>query len=168
MKNQKTFNLIRLIIFVLILFGVVASYRYIKTDFIGYAASNNMIKNLKGLDLITDENFKQQMLLILNTIVKRDFKTEYNYLSKSVIKNHCPKVKNADDFIKFMKGISYYPDGAGFAEFNEVTKFKIISKQNYQVGFNIKNVSEGTLFDDRATYFFVFEDDKWKIDNLIF
>lgn len=127
---------------------------------------NDESMSLKGLELITDEKFKVQMLEILDSIVKDDYERIYHNSSKRFIKRGYPEVTNVDEYVRIREGESNYPDGAGLVRFLEVTDFKILNKKRYQVDYIVLAVSEGIEYETEYRYFFIYEDNRWKFDGL--
>ena len=117
-----------------------------------------------GVELITDEQFKRELLEYLAFVEKLDYINIYSYLSKDFLKkfkNHFPTINNAEEYKNFMENKSE----RGTPKYLEITKWRESKKDEYEVELIFETNAEGEMVKIEALYYFVNENGKWKFNN---
>ena len=116
---------------------------------------------LHGIALITDEQFKRDLLEYLAFDERLDYINIYRYLSKEYLKKYFPNIKNAEEYKKDMENSSE----RSALKYLEITKWTKLKKNHYEVKLILEENSEGEMMKVKALYFFVNENGKWKYDS---
>ena len=134
-----------------------------------FACDNNESKNLHesnkareipGTELITDKQFRSELLEYLSLNEKLDYFNKYSYLSEGYLKKHFPHVKNAAEYYSAM-----YDSESGPPKYLEITEWRQSKKNEYEVELIFETNAEGRMVKIKALYYFVNENGKWKFDD---
>lgn len=113
---------------------------------------------IKGMDRISDPEFKKMLSQFLFLDEKNDYKQLYNFFSKEYI-NNLPNIKTANEYAIFMED----------SERSEIKYLEIsrIQHQNSQYNIDIiySAMAEGEIIKIKTTYFFIKEDTGWKYNG---
>lgn len=116
-------------------------------------------ESIKGLQLITDKDFKIRLIEYLDVEEKKDYKKVYNYISQQYLNINYPNVKNAEEFQK-ARGDKYMWEVG--IKYTEVINFVVINTTNYQVDLKFQYYAEDVEGQGKMRMFFVKEDNLWK------
>ncbi len=125
--------------------------------------------NIHGSELISDIKFKETVLHYLYYELKLDYINIYSYLSNNYLtqlRKFAPKVikdariTNAIEYKNFMNSSELT-----YIDFEQITSYKEINKNNYQVGIIYLVNSEGENYKINSYYYFVKENNEWKFDH---
>ena len=151
-------SLIVLIVIILGVIFIISSANFIKA---AKAMSDDVLK-IKGISIISDKNFKRELLQYLSLDVKRDYRNIYKYLSSGYISRYYKSVKNANEFERIeAKG----GNELVVLDYLNINGFKIINKYKYQVDLIRKDGFEGNEYIKKVRYYFINEKNIWKLDD---
>lgn len=122
--------------------------------------SNDTLLNIKGVEIVTDNNFKKDLCQFLWLDLNRDYKKIYYYLSTKYIEKYYKNIKSADEYYKKESRNEVFT-----LEYIEVTNYKMIDESNCQIDLIRKDGFEGNEFIKEVRYFFIKEKSNWKLND---
>lgn len=127
-----------------------------------FSCSSSNIREVPGSELITDQEFKKDLLEYLALDEKLDYENIYNYKSKGYLKRHFPNIKNAKEYSDEMKNTSERMP----SEYLKIVRWNKLNDGKYGVELVSKTLCEGILTEITEIFYFVNEDGKWKFNGL--
>jgi hypothetical protein len=118
------------------------------------------LKHLKGLELITDEKFKTELIRFLKADEERNDEVIYNFLSKQYLCKYYSSATNVEEFKKIRA------KNESEILYKEIVKFNKINHHKCQIDLICYQMVEGYEFLVTYSYFFVHEDGLWKLDKI--
>lgn len=158
-KMKKIFISITIISVMIVLVFAFAKYRVIVSAMI--SQSENKLAQIKGLNLVTDEKFKRDLLIFMDLNSKGDQRNLFYHISTRILKNM--DVKTPDAYVK--KLWENITDSVSPPEYLEILGFQVLEKNKYQIDVRLSMTSEGESYEMRIRYFFVNEKTGWKYDG---
>ncbi|NLW48217.1 MAG: hypothetical protein GXY86_12900 [Firmicutes bacterium] len=125
-----------------------------------YDQIKSELKHLEGLELITDEEFRRDLLIFMNA----DEKNLFYCLSKRNLQENYSGVTNVEEYEKKLKERDIKADRTPYV-FLEILGFKKLTNKKYQVDVLVKTSSEGIHYKMKNRYIFVKEDRGWMYDT---
>jgi hypothetical protein len=152
-----------MLIFLLIVLNIIATC--VNLNSADNQTKSNIIKDnelftIKGLDQISDPEFKKALSQYLFLNEKNDYKQLYNFLSKEFLKEYFPNIKNADEYAIRIENISEVSE----FKYLEITKIQYQNNQ-YKVDIIVSGMAEGEMKKVKTTYFFIKENTGWKYNG---
>ncbi len=122
---------------------------------------NEQVKQIKGISLVTDKEFQNRLIQFMKLDIEQNYKEIYSkYLSKGYLKKYYIDVKNADEYEKSKDESQLFA-----IEFLEITYFRILRSDKYQVDLTRKDGYEGDEIIKKVKYLFIKENNQWEIDD---
>lgn len=127
------------------------------SGYVSAAVSKNSSAEVKGVELITDQDFRNAFLKYATTDLRQDYRALYGLLSAHYLKKYFPSAKSAEDFYRQQQRIEVVT-----LAYLEITGYKATGGKR-QVDVWMKTGYEGQETTLKVRYIFVKEGGTWKL-----
>ena len=119
-------------------------------------------QQIEGIDIISDQKLKSDLLAYLYFNGNRKYEELYYYLSRSFLTGYFQNIKNAVEYAKEMR------DSAERGDYKYIKVFKPIYLNEREVKLKImfKTNSEGVDYTFERIGFFIFNGTCWQYDRM--
>jgi hypothetical protein len=149
-----------MLIFLLILLNIIATCVSANSDDNHIRSDSIKGFTVKGMDQISDPEFKKMLSQYLFLDEKFSYKQLYDFYSKEYLKKYFPNIKNADEYALRMENSE-----VSELKYTGITQVRYQENQ-YEVDIVFNAMSEGERQLIKTTYFFIKENNEWKYNGL--
>lgn len=159
-------KIIIILVIVCLVFLGFSLIRKKSNDISGKSTTNEVTKTkaanlIKGSVLISDKEFLNRLIKYMKLDIKQDYKEIYrNYLSKGYLSKYYLDVTNEEEYEESKANLQLFT-----IEYLEITNFKALKSDKYQVDLIKKDGYEGDELVKKVWYIFIKENDSWKLDD---